>query len=341
MINLPKNAAAILAAVFVLSVFYSVFPVQTVGNLTGQAAQAKHGHTGVVGEYTFDDFDPMSYLKSWNFNDLPEKEREKFYKEQNLSDGTMLREYWIYAIDKKIEVAPGVFFDAWTYSGKVPGPTIRATEGDTIRVHLINQGSHAHTAHFHGYHEASMDGAMPEQFVQPGESFIYEFKAGPVGLHLYHCHVTPLKAHIAQGMYAMFIVDPVERREPANELIMMMNAFDTNFDGENEVYAVNTKAFYYVNNTIKAKVGELVRIYVANMVEFDPVNSIHIHGNFFNEYQTGTLSTPSAFTDIIQLGQAERSILELRFKFPGKYMFHAHQTEFSELGWMGFFEVEP
>jgi len=31
----------------------------------------------------------------------------------------------------------------------------------------------------------------------------------------------------------------------------------------------------------------------------------------------------------------------VRFPFPGKYMFHAHQAEFSELGWMGFFEVEP
>ena len=36
----------------------------------------------------------------------------------------------------------------------------------------------------------------------------------------------------------------------------------------------------------------------------------------------------------------QRGILELRFPYTGKYMFHAHKTEFAELGWMGFFEVE-
>jgi hypothetical protein len=71
------------------------------------------GHLGSVGNYTTADFDPDSYLKSWNFNNLAPQERSKYYRESKLSDNTTLREYWIYASDKKIEVAPGVFFDAW------------------------------------------------------------------------------------------------------------------------------------------------------------------------------------------------------------------------------------
>ena len=39
------------------------------------------------------------------------------------------------------------------------------------------------------------------------------------------------------------------------------------------------------------------------------------------------------------LGQGERGIAEVRFPFTGKYMFHAHVSEFAELGWMGFIEV--
>ena len=39
------------------------------------------------------------------------------------------------------------------------------------------------------------------------------------------------------------------------------------------------------------------------------------------------------------LCQGQRGILEWRFPHPGKYMFHAHQSEFTELGWQGFFEV--
>lgn len=295
-------------------------------------------HLGTVGNYTTN-FDPNSYLKSWNFNNLPDSERQKYYRETNLSDGTKLREYWFYAVDKKIEVAPGVFFDAWTYNGQVPAPTIRATDGDTIRVYFRNEGSKPHTMHFHGFHKAEMDGSMPQDFVMPGDSFTYEFKADPVGTHLFHCHSTPLKDHISSGLYGMYIVDPKEERESANELIMIMNAFDTNYDGENEVYAVNTMAFVYMDKPIKVKRGELVRIYIGNMVEFDPINSIHTHANFFNEYRTGTSDKPNAFTDIIELGQAERSMLEMQFNETGRYMFHAHQTEFSEKGWMGMFEV--
>ena len=40
----------------------------------------------------------------------------------------------IIAEDKEIEIAPGIFFPAWTYNGRVPGPTIRVTEGDRVRV---------------------------------------------------------------------------------------------------------------------------------------------------------------------------------------------------------------
>jgi FtsP/CotA-like multicopper oxidase with cupredoxin domain len=39
------------------------------------------------------------------------------------------------------------------------------------------------------------------------------------------------------------------------------------------------------------------------------------------------------------MGQAERHMLEFTYREPGRYMFHAHQTEFTELGWAGVFEV--
>jgi FtsP/CotA-like multicopper oxidase with cupredoxin domain len=120
---------------------------------------------------------------------------------------------------------------------------------------------------------------------------------------------------------------------------MMMNGFDTNFDEDNEVYAVNTVGFYYNSHPIRVTVGELVRIYLVNILEFDETNSFHLHANFFDEYRTGTRLAPDTFTDIITMGQAERSILEARFRHPGRFMFHAHKTEFSELGWMGLFEV--
>ena len=296
---------------------------------------------GVSGDYTSKDFDPMEFLTTWNFNNLPQEERKKYYKETKRPDGSLLREYWINVEDKEIEIAPGVFFPAWTYNGQVPGPTIRATEGDLIRIYFTNKGTKPHTIHFHGFHNSSMDGAMTQDFVLPGKSFTYEFEADPFGVHLFHCHASPVKQHIAKGHYGAYLVDPKNdtRPKPDKELVMVMNAFDTNFDGENEVYAVNTKAFYYAMNPIKVKKGELVRIYLINFVEFDPINSFHLHANFFDEYKTGTKLEPDFYTDTLIMGQGERSILDVRFKYPGMYMFHAHVTEFTELGWVGLFEV--
>jgi FtsP/CotA-like multicopper oxidase with cupredoxin domain len=243
-------------------------------------------------------------------------------------------------VDREIEIAPGVFFPAWTYNGEVPGPTLRATEGDRVRVRFLNQGSHPHTIHFHGWHPPGMDGSLPDQQVLPGETFLYEFDAEPFGLHLYHCHANPLKRHIHKGLYGAFIVDPPGGRPPADELVMVMNGFDTNFDGDNEVYAVNTAAHFHMAEPIRVRVGELVRMYVVNVTEFDPINSFHLHAVFFDVFRTGTRLETNETTDTIMLCQGERAILETRFRYPGDYMFHAHQSEFAELGWMGFFRAE-
>jgi FtsP/CotA-like multicopper oxidase with cupredoxin domain len=317
--------------------------------LSGQPAPpgstgTSHSHhvMGPVGRVSSGWFDPGVFLRTWNFSNLPPDERSRHYRETRRPDGSYLREYEIAAVDREIEIAPGVFFPAWTYNGQVPGPTLRATEGDRVRVTFINQGSHPHSIHFHGWHAPEMDGSFPEQQVKPGDRFVYEFDADPFGLHLYHCHTFPLKRHIHKGLYGVFIVDPKTPRPAADELVMVLNGFDTNFDVDNEVYAVNSIANHYMHEPIRVEVGDLVRMYVVNVTEFDLINSLHLHGMFFDVNRTGTALTSSERTDTIMLSQGERAILETRFRYPGRFMFHAHQSEFAELGWMGAFEAaEP
>jgi FtsP/CotA-like multicopper oxidase with cupredoxin domain len=252
-----------------------------------------------------------------------------------------VREWQLVADEKEIEVAPGVKYAAWAYNGRVPGPTLRAREGERLRIRFVNAGDHPHTIHFHGIHPARMDGVpdVGRGNIEPGEETAYEFTAEPFGLHLYHCHSTPLADHIAKGLYGAFVIDPKDGRPDADELVMVMNGFDTNFDRSNEVYAVNTVAFAYQHEPVRVKRDQLVRIYLVNALEFDLINSFHVHANFFHYFPTGTSLEPTELTDTVIQGQGQRGILELRFPYEGRYMFHAHVSEFAELGWMGFFEV--
>ncbi|MEX2394817.1 MAG: multicopper oxidase domain-containing protein [Actinomycetota bacterium] len=310
------------------------------GGLAGMVGRVDHKRNG---------FDPSEILYDFDTGDVSK------------SGDQSVRTYEVFAQDKEVEIAPGLFFPAWTYNGRIPGPTLRATEGDRLRIRFTNGGSHPHTIHFHGLHPARMDGVpgVGRGDVMPGETFTYEFDAFPFGCHLYHCHSNPLRRHIHKGLYGAFIIDPDPKRHPdqadaaakrsfarakdegINEMVMVMNSFDTDFDGGNEVYAVNTVGFAYANEPIPVSRDETVRVYLVNITEFDPINSFHLHGNFFNYYDTGTSLEPTVFTDTIMQCQAQRGILEFNFKGyePGMHMFHAHQTEFVELGWMGMFDV--
>jgi FtsP/CotA-like multicopper oxidase with cupredoxin domain len=275
------------------------------------------------------------------------------------AQGRTVREFALTAYDREIEIAPGLFFPAWTYNGRVPGPTLRANEGDLVRVHFTNAGSMAHSIHFHGIHSAYMDGVpgVGRGEVEIGSQFTYEFTAAPFGCHLYHCHAVPLKRHLHKGLYGAYIVnpDPAKHGERARarhpdfpesaawqEFVLVMNAFDTNFDAENEVYAVNSVAFHYMKHPLVIDRARPVRVYLVNVTDFDLLNSFHLHANFFDYYDTGTNLEPTLRTiDTVSQVQAQRGILEFNFEDhePGIYMFHAHVSEFADLGWMSAFDV--
>ena len=301
----------------------------------GEEPYEMHGMPDTVGEVDHErnGFNPTDILTDFDYGKVSELDAPR---------GQTLREYNFVAVDKTIEVVPGIEYPAWTYNGRIPGPTIRCTEGDHIRINFTNGSTHPHTIHFHGVHTAEMDGVpgTGPGLIQPGQSFTYEFDAEPFGLHLYHCHAFPLARHIAKGLYGAFIIDPKEGRPPVDqEFVMVMNGFDVDFDDANDFYAVNTIPFHFQKHPIPIKTGEKVRIYLVNILEFDLINSFHLHANFFHYYPTGTSLTPSEYTDMIMQAQAQRGILEFSYKFPGLYMFHPHVTEFTELGWSGNFEV--
>ncbi|WP_372608190.1 multicopper oxidase domain-containing protein [Halorientalis litorea] len=365
------------------------------GTASGGHDDDEHGNFGASGEYSGSTFDPHEFLRQFNTGyDGQESVPQRVVE----TDGQRIREYEFSVSRTTVEVAPGIEFPVWAYNGQVPGPTIRVTEGDIIRIELTNGNRHGHTIHPHVKNvNPRMDG-IPQNgpgLIETGETFTYEWQAEPMGCHLYHCHALPLKEHIHRGMYGTVIVDPdpervreqpsdycgfhpsqitpelraelvaraksrnheYEENDAVQELVMVMNGFDTNFDGDNEVYAANTRAFAYgvgetdgdgnwapgeTKRPVQIDRERPVRVYLVNTIEFDPINSFHTHSQFFDYYDHGTTLLPTHETvDTVMQCQAQRGILELDYSDhdPGLYMFHAHQSEFAELGWMSFFEV--
>jgi FtsP/CotA-like multicopper oxidase with cupredoxin domain len=367
---------------------------------------------------------PVEYLTYFNCGHVSKDET-----------GRTVRQFTIIVEEnQKIPISyEGHVFDAWTFNGTIPGPTIRVTEGDLVRVRVINsnENENPHSWHTHSVHYAKNDGVSmggyPGGAISPGRSYTYEFVAQPYGVYPYHCHVDPIADHINRGLYGMMIIDPKEPRPQMTEMAMLLNGYDLDLDEEgpvklppaalfqtteegdttgenmtmtnstvsnqtdaatnmtagtdsnetstetnqtqvsttmdhtggdngeggtgdvpkldteeprgNEIYTVNGKAFEYMMNPIVLQTGKPYRIYLVNMLEFDLVNSFHIHGAMFNYYTAGTDETPDYNTDIVTLTQGDRGILEFTYQYPGTYMFHAHQADFTDLGWMGLFDV--
>jgi nitrite reductase (NO-forming) len=243
------------------------------------------------------------------------------------------QEIEIDVVEQHIEIGAGVQFHAWTFGGTVPGPIIRATAGDLLRIRLRNLTDHPHNLHFHGAHTPEMDGWEP---IPPGSEFTYEIEAGPSGLHPYHCHVAPLAEHISRGLYGMLIVDPPEWRPEAQEVALLLSGFEV--EGErNRLMAWNGVAGYYHRYPIKVVAGEPVRAYVVNMTEYEPVGSFHLHAETFDVYPAGMGAEPAFRTDTITMGQAERAVLEFTLPSVGRYMFHPHQHHLADRGAMGWF----
>jgi manganese oxidase len=271
-------------------------------------------------------YDPMAVLREFDQGQVV------------VENGRSIRQFELTAKSMPLQLNAAVTFMTWSLNGRVPGPTLRAKAGERLRIIFHNADATSHSLHFHGIHPAAMDGISP---VRRGKTFVYEFDAAPVGLHPYHCHIAPVAHHIGKGLYGLLIIDPPEPRPPADELVLVMAGYDLKRQGKNDLYAFNGIPNFYRDRPIEIYQNQLVRLYLLNLVEFDPVMTFHIHANLFQVFPTGRTLVPREETDVVSMGIAERHILEFTYADPGMYMFHPHQDEIAERGCMGHFMVRP
>ncbi|WP_406385985.1 multicopper oxidase family protein [Streptomyces sp. NBC_01618] len=133
------------------------------------------------------------------------------------SPGGARRRHVLTAKKATVRLASGREIDAWTYNGQVPGPAIKATEGDLIEVTLRNSDiEDGVTLHWHGYDvPCGEDGApdLTQRPVAPGEEFVYRFRADQVGTYWYHTHEAS-DPGVRKGLYGTLVVTPRDGQPP-------------------------------------------------------------------------------------------------------------------------------
>ncbi|MFQ6539840.1 MULTISPECIES: multicopper oxidase domain-containing protein [Aphanothece] len=252
--------------------------------------------------------------------------------------GRRVREFTLTADSIDLPLNAVVTTTAWAVNGRVPGPTLRCRAGERLRIRFRNADGTSHSLHFHGSHPAAMDGIRP---VRSRRSMVYEFDADPVGVHPYHCHVEPVTRHVSKGLYGLLVVDPPQPRPPADELVLVMGGWDLRNQGRNDYCAFNGIPDVYHHHPIAIYQHQLVRVYLLNMVEWEGPLTFHLHANTFQLQPMGLPGNPLQITDSVTMGVGERHILEFRYRWPGRYMFHPHQDQVAAKGLMGFFDVIP
>jgi FtsP/CotA-like multicopper oxidase with cupredoxin domain len=232
----------------------------------------------------------------------------------------------------------------------VPGPVLRATEGQTLEIALDNSdAAHPHTLHFHGVRKSWENDGVPTTTgirVDPGDTHTYEIPANVPGTHLYHCHYQTHR-HVDMGMYGVFRVDP-DGYEPADtEAFLTIKEWDSRLNrkmaGEDASYSPRqrTPDTFTVNGrsaprTLHPEDGSPVIVEHGDTVRLHFVNAgyhnhpMHTHNHRFQVVEKDGATVPEAARhdqDIVDVAPAQRRTVEFEADAdPGAYLLHCHKV---------------
>lgn len=236
------------------------------------------------------------------------------------------------------EILEGVKVTAFTYNGSVPGPLIRVTEGDEVKIIVKNDLPESTTIHWHGVQVPnSMDGVpgVTQEPILPGEPFVYQFTAKPAGTFMYHSHYEG-DVQVMAGLYAPFIIEPreLEADPPAVDRTLMISEWLLK-DGytyvampmsgmEPNYFTINGKSFPDTS-TISVKKGDRVRLRFIGIGQF--IHPMHLHGVPFKIVAIDGFPIPPDMQitrDTVSVAPGERYDIEFVATEPGKWMLHCH-----------------
>lgn len=234
------------------------------------------------------------------------------------ADGTKVFELTCQEVEWETE--PGQVFPAYTYNGIVPGPEIRVTEGDKVRVIVKNEMNESTGVHFHGVHVSyDMDGVpfITQPPIEPGGTYTYEFVVRNTGSHMYHSHHNAAE-QVIRGLLGAFIIDPADTTtepEVTADFTMILN--DSGLG-----YTINGKSFPYTQPMVVKK-GDRVRIRYMN--EGLMIHPMHLHGMPQLVIAKDGYLLPNPYMgDTINVAPGERIDVIVDATEPGLWAFHCH-----------------
>ena len=220
----------------------------------------------------------------------------------------------------KWEVTPGQLLNAIAYNDQVPGPIIRVTEGERVRVKVTNKLAESTAVHWHGQRVPNvMDGVpfITQPPIKPGTTYVYEFTAGPFGSHMYHSHHNATE-QVGLGMLGPLIVVPKERTvDPSydtDELFILNDALGG--------FTINGKGFP-ATAPYTAKLGQRIRFRFMN--EGQGIHPIHLHGLTLEVFARDGYPLPAPFKcDTLNVAPGELWDAIVLADAVGAWAFHCH-----------------
>ncbi|MGA7763843.1 MAG: multicopper oxidase domain-containing protein [Candidatus Binataceae bacterium] len=254
---------------------------------------------------------------------------------------------------KRVSVGGGMTFNAWTYSGTVPGPVMKVMQGDEVKINLVN---HTKDAHGINVHAAQIS---PDHFTgDPMKSVSYSFTANVPGVFIYHCTAPPILDHIASGMYGMMIVEPKAGwpNGDAQEVTIVQSELYGLPDAHGFIVGSHGKIVqarpdfvvfngalnkYSFDHPIDIKVGKLVRLFFVNAgPSFS--SAFYVTGVLFDTvYKSGNPANAMHGINTLEVPPSDGAVFEFRVTQPGYYQFMDQNRAQQYKGANGVFRATP
>jgi len=171
-----------------------------------------------------------------------------------------------------VDLGPGFLAQpAWLYNGALPGPILRATAGQTLRMRFRNELPESTTVHFHGQPSTvGMDGmeGISRPAVAPGQEFRYELRDLTPGTYWFHPHSAIHHEQLDRGLHGVLIVDPPNSSlDPAfdAEHVVVFDDWSATTTGGSYTGSVCNGKTSLGQNPIQVTPGQRVRLRLVNV----------------------------------------------------------------------------